>query len=129
MAIGAAVSAMAAQNIGANKWDRIGQIARWGLILNVVLTGAVVAPLVILAVAMLPVRLGFAYVLQPRLGAEAIWWSFPLGSAASLIMATICYLRGTWRAARIETPVHHVEVRHTSGVPSELSGAGLCAPT
>ena len=30
MALGAAVSAMAAQNIGAGKWDRVGQITRVG---------------------------------------------------------------------------------------------------
>ncbi|MCD2323699.1 MATE family efflux transporter [Sphingomonas sp. IC-56] len=43
MAIGAAVSAMAAQNIGAGAWDRVGGITRAGLIYNCVITGAMVA--------------------------------------------------------------------------------------
>lgn len=42
MAIGAAVSAMAAQNIGAGKWDRVGQITRSGIIFNLAITGAII---------------------------------------------------------------------------------------
>jgi putative MATE family efflux protein len=42
MAVGAAVSAMAAQNIGANKWDRVGQITRWGVIFSLSLTTGLV---------------------------------------------------------------------------------------
>ena len=139
LAIGAAASAMAAQNIGAGKWDRVGQITRAGLIYNGVMTGALVAavmvfdrpifglfvrstspaldiaqhigllstwsfilfgwtmvlfgvtrangavwgPLLILFTALFPVRLGFALALAPRMGADALWWSFPLGGAAN----------------------------------------------
>lgn len=43
MAIGAAVSAMAAQNIGAGAWDRVGGITRAGLLYNCLITGAMVA--------------------------------------------------------------------------------------
>jgi len=42
MALGAAVSAMAAQNIGAGQWDRVGRVARSGVMMNIVLTGAMV---------------------------------------------------------------------------------------
>jgi len=42
MAIGAAVSAMAAQNIGANKWDRVHGITRAGVLYNILLTGVMV---------------------------------------------------------------------------------------
>lgn len=42
MALGAAVSAMAAQNIGAWRWDRIPQITRSGIAINVALTGVAV---------------------------------------------------------------------------------------
>jgi putative MATE family efflux protein len=45
LALGGAVSAMAAQNIGAGKWDRVGHIARSGVVMNVLLTGAMVAML------------------------------------------------------------------------------------
>jgi putative MATE family efflux protein len=43
MAVGAAVSAMAAQNIGARKWDRVAAITRSGVGYNVAITGAIVA--------------------------------------------------------------------------------------
>ena len=160
MAIGAAVSAMAAQNIGAGRWERVGRITRSGLVFNLVLTGGMVAlvalgdrvalaaflkagspaipiaehinlvvswgfvlfgatmvlfgvvrangavlpPLVILAIAMFPIRLGSAFLLKPWLGSEALWWSFPLGSTASLAMAIAYYRLGPWRAARIVVP-------------------------
>lgn len=42
MAIGAAVSTMAAQNIGAGRWDRVGRITNMGIIYNLVLTGGLV---------------------------------------------------------------------------------------
>lgn len=41
-AVGAAVSAMAAQNIGAGRWDRVNHIALSGAVINTVMTGAVV---------------------------------------------------------------------------------------
>lgn len=43
MALGAAVSTMAAQNIGAGRWDRVGQITRSGIVFNLILTGGMVA--------------------------------------------------------------------------------------
>lgn len=43
MAIGAAVSAMAAQNIGAARWDRVGAVTWSGIVINIVLTGVMVA--------------------------------------------------------------------------------------
>lgn len=42
MALGAAVSAMAAQNIGAGRWDRVDRITRSGVIFNILLTGGIV---------------------------------------------------------------------------------------
>lgn len=42
LAIGAAVSSMAAQNVGAGRWDRIGKVAASGVGFNLVLTGALV---------------------------------------------------------------------------------------
>lgn len=185
MAIGAAVSAMAAQNIGAGRWDRISKIARSGLVFNLVLTGAlvaivaladrtalslflaadspstaiarhvnlivswgfilfgatmvlfgivrangaVVAPLVILAIALFPVRLGSAFALQPLLGPDALWWSFPFGSAASLIMGALYYARGSWRSARLGIPVGPVEATERAAAPAEQTGAGTRAPS
>lgn len=153
MALGAAVSAMAAQNIGAGRWDRVDRITRSGVIFNILLTGAmvlllmvidtsllrmflgsdgqavaigkhilllstwgflafgitmvlfgtirangqVVLPLIILFISMFPVRLGFAYGMQPWLGVDAIWLSFPAGMCATMLMAIIVYRQGGWR--------------------------------
>jgi Na+-driven multidrug efflux pump len=41
--VGSAVSTMAAQNIGAGRWDRVNRIAWAGVTFNVLLTGALVA--------------------------------------------------------------------------------------
>jgi len=157
MAVGAAVSAMAAQNIGAGRWDRVDRITRAGLLMNLLLTGgllavltvidrhvlwlflgqdpgsigiavrinliagwsfilfgvsmvlaatvrangAVVGPLVILAVSMFPVRFGIAALFDPRIGADAIWWSFPAGSMASMIMTIAYYRFGNWRNVKL----------------------------
>ena len=160
MSLGAAVSAMAAQNIGAERWDRVGQIARSGVIMNIVLTGAmvlavtlvdrevlglflkpgsaalpiarhihlivgwsfilfgatlvlsgvvrangaVIAPLVILILGTIPVRLGIALTMAPVLGADALWWSFPASMAVSLVLTVVYYRRGAWRKLRLITP-------------------------
>jgi len=160
MAIGAAVSAMAAQNIGAGRWDRIAAINRIGIGFNILLTGgmlalltlfdhaalglflapgspalpigehinlvggwsfilfgitlvlfgtvrangAVIGPLIILIVSTLPVRLGFAAGLMPVLGADAIWWSFPVGSIASLALSAAYYYHGGWRKIHLIDP-------------------------
>jgi putative MATE family efflux protein len=153
MALGAAVSAMAAQNIGAGNWERVSQITRSGVLFNFLLTGAlillltvadkaalglflgqdsaampiarhiqlvatwgflffgislvlfgtvrangeVVWPLIILFLAMYPVRLGFAFGARDWLGLDALWLSFPAGMVATSLMAAGLYLHGGWR--------------------------------
>lgn len=160
MAIGAAVSAMAAQNIGAGKWDRVGRITRTGIMFNAAMTGAMIAllllfdrpplalflgsgspaieiavhmqylaswsfllfgitmvlfgamrangvviwPLIILIVALYPVRLGFYFLAYPVLGADALWLSFPVGSGVSLALSIAVYLQGGWRKSRLLAP-------------------------
>ncbi len=42
LALSAGVSSMAAQNIGADRWDRVGAIARYGLLFNFLLGGAAI---------------------------------------------------------------------------------------
>lgn len=157
MALGAAVSAMAAQNIGANKWDRVGQITRVGIVQSLLITGglialltvadrtvlalfmggsspalpiarhihqvatwnfllfgvmmvlfatvrangAVWAPLVILAIGLVPVRFGYIFATQHWLGVDAIWTSFPVTSLINVALATVYYLQGGWKKARM----------------------------
>lgn len=172
MAIGAAVSAMAAQNIGAGRWDRVARITRAGIGYNVAITGAIIAvallfdrpllslfvpgdsavlplathinllstwgfvlfgvtmvlfgtvrangavwwPLVILFVAMFPIRLGAAFALSPMLGVDALWWSFPLGSATTVGLAALYYARGDWRRGALLVPEAHCEERSHADV-------------
>jgi putative MATE family efflux protein len=171
-AVGSAVSAMAAQNVGARRWDRVARLAVTGVIYNVILTGALVVavtlvdrkafalflgddadaitvalhihlivswsfvlfgvgfvlasvvratgavlvPLLIMFVALWVVRIPVALALTPSLGADAIWWSFPVGSLASILMIVAYYRHGHWRQARMmATPERATRVR--SGPP------------
>lgn len=163
LAVGASVSSMVAQNVGAGLWHRVTRITRVGLLFNLAMTGAlvaliylfnrhslglflgtdgvaigiaqhinvvvlwsfilfgftivvfgtvratgaVVAPLAILFVSMWLIRFPFAWQLSPRLGADAIWWSFPLGSIVSVLMAAAYYRFGNWRGSRILPAAPH----------------------
>ncbi|MBF5007530.1 MATE family efflux transporter [Diaphorobacter caeni] len=160
MAIGAACSSMAAQNVGAHLWDRVEATARAGVFCNLVMTGAliliivmadrfmmgwflpvgseaietarhlnhiaigsflffgvtfvlagvirstgaVMPPLIILAIAMWGIRVPLAHFLQPLWGADAIWWSFPISALCSMVMTMAYYRLGNWRKARMLAP-------------------------
>ncbi|GAA3892997.1 MATE family efflux transporter [Sphingomonas limnosediminicola] len=157
MAIGAAVSAMSAQNIGARLWDRVGAITRNGIVLSLLITGALIvlltladrtvlalfmgsgspalpiarhihmlatwnfllfgvtmvlfatvrangavwAPLIILAVGLIPVRFGWIFATQHWLGPDAVWLSFPVSSFANMALAVLYYWKGGWRKAQL----------------------------
>jgi putative MATE family efflux protein len=159
-AIGMAVSSMAAQNIGAQKWHRISAITRMGVIYQLILTGtmvlivdvfcraalglflppgslaitigvhlnnivtwsfvffgismvlfgvvrangAVLAPLIVLAISLLGFRFPMALALLGRLHADAIWWSFPASSFLAVVLAMAYYKWGKWRTLRMITP-------------------------
>jgi Na+-driven multidrug efflux pump len=62
-------------------------------------TGAVMAPLIILAVALWFVRVPCAWVLRDHYGADAVWWSFPLGALVAVVLAAAYYRWGSWRHA------------------------------
>ena len=174
MALGAAVSSMAAQNVGAGKMDRVGDIAKQGVLIAVVMTGipvlliylvqpwvlmlflpasspstaiamhinayvlwgfipfgmafvlngiiratgAVWPPLIGLLVSMWFVRIPFAQFLEPYLGQDAIWWSFPLGSIISLVLAAGYYRWGGWRKATLMKGLPHGSAADTGlGAP------------
>jgi putative MATE family efflux protein len=158
-AVGMAVSSMAAQNVGARKWDRVASIARVGVVYATLLTGfmaglveilnttayalylqdgsvamaaavqinriatpsfiffgvtlvlfgvvratgAVMAPLVSLAIALLGVRIPLAEILTAHFGAVGIWWAFPLSSAFATLLAVGYYKFGGWRSAQMES--------------------------
>lgn len=157
MALGMAVSSMAAQNVGAGRMDRVDQVARTGLIYAVLLsavpilliyaagplaprlflpegsasipiaqhinyfvlwgfipfgmsfilsgivraTGSVWPPLISMIIAMWVIRIPVASLLQPWLGADAVWISFPVGSIASCLLAFAWYRWGNWRKSSL----------------------------
>jgi putative MATE family efflux protein len=157
MSIGAAVSSMAAQNVGAGKWDRVGKVATTGVLFNLSIggsliaiilllnrhalglflptdgaalgisahlnriviwsylffgtsmilsavvraTGAVMPPLIMLVISLWLIRVPFAYSMLDRWQSDAIWWSFPVASATSMLMAIAYYRYGDWRKVRL----------------------------
>jgi putative MATE family efflux protein len=156
-AVGMAVSAMTAQNVGAGKWHRVTRIANVGVLYSVVVTGSVVlaiellntrvfglflpegssalaiaahmnrivsgsfiffgisvalfgvvratgavmAPLVILTLSLLLVRFPLAQAFLGRYHVEAVWWSFPVSSVLSALLALLYYKYGGWRTAHM----------------------------
>ena len=184
MAIGAAVSSMAAQNVGAGKWDRVERSAHAGVLINVLLTGsllailyvidplvvglflpgqpnavvaaehinniaswsfvffgmtfvlfgvvratgAVMPPLIILIISLFGVRIGFAALLQPVWGEDAIWWSFPISMMTSAALALAYYRWGGWRKARMghaAPPARQVEDAPNTGLGEPALGAEI----
>ena len=157
MALGASVSSMAAQNVGAGKMDRVERVAMTGAgyailftgipiliiyladpwvlraflpatspslpiavhINSIVLwgfipfgvafifsgivraTGAVWPPLLAMIISLWVVRVPLAQFMEPSMGADAIWISFPIGSATTLVLAGAYYRWGGWRKSRM----------------------------
>ncbi len=176
MALGASISSMAAQNIGADRWDRVSKIAVSGVITSLVITGgiaaliylagdltlhlflpsaseampiarhinhtvlwslalfsvtfalsgivrstgAVLAPLGILIISMWLIRVPFAKLLIPYWGADAIWWSFPLGTITSSALTALYYQFGNWRSLRM--------LRTESEASGQAPDAGMGLP-
>ena len=63
--------------------------------------GAMLAPMLIFAATMWGLRVPFAVLLQPVLGEDAIWWSFPFGSICSAAIAWAYYHWGGWRRQKL----------------------------
>ncbi len=68
-------------------------------------TGAVMAPFVILAVSLLVVRFPLAQLFLDRYQADAVWWSFPVSSVLSALLAALYYRYGGWRQAHMLSAV------------------------
>ena len=80
-------------------------------------TGAVWPPLIILVISMLVIRVPFAYFMIPHFGADAIWWSFPLGTLTSSALTALYYRYGGWRKVRM---LHHIPGAEPEDVPQAL---------
>ncbi len=86
--------------------ERIQLLSTWSWILSgqmVILGGTmrsygvVILPLIIMAVALYPARLGFYEAMHGVLGADALWWAYPFGSTVALVLTWLAYARPGWR--------------------------------
>src|SRR5690606_16195207 len=88
LAVGAAVSAMAAQNIGAHRWDRVGLITNSGIAINLVMTGALILLLLAFDRAALGLFLGRgseAVEVARHIQLVATWTFLPFGTTIVII--------------------------------------------
>ncbi len=174
MAIGGAVSAMAAQYIGAGRFQELHTVTRAGLAMNLLFTGvvtillllfdrpvlvlflgpdspavdiarhiqllaswnfiifgltmiytatmraagAVWVPLLIVGIALFPVRLGFYYATYGWLGADSLWLSYPVSAFSALAMGWWFYHRWNWRKELPADPAQAEEASHADAQPA-----------
>jgi putative MATE family efflux protein len=91
MAVGAAVSSMAAQNVGAGRWDRVGKVATTGLMFNFVVGGAAIAVVYLLnrhALALFLPATGAAIDISVHLNAIVLW-SFILFGTSFVLFGVV----------------------------------------
>ncbi|KQN04585.1 MATE family efflux transporter [Sphingobium sp. Leaf26] len=93
MAMGAAVSAMAAQNVGAGRWDRIGRIAGYGICYLLAITGAMIVIILLFHEALLSLFLG-----TNQAAIDAAWHMQLLASWSFMIFGVTMILFGVMRA-------------------------------
>jgi putative MATE family efflux protein len=91
MAVGTGVSAMAAQNIGARRWDRVDRITRAGVGLNIAITGFVVVAMLLFDRPVLGLFLGAE---SPAIAIARhiqliVSWSFILFGLTMVLFATV----------------------------------------
>ena len=160
MAVGGAVTATAAQNIGAGKWSRVEKSTSAAVLIHVAMTGAligiitlfdrqildlflegggeaievgvhmmhiinwsflifgipmvmfgtmrgngvVIPSLIMLTVTLFGIRIGFYFASYPMMGANGLWWSFPVSSTFALVMGWLYYRYGRWREVSMTIP-------------------------
>jgi putative MATE family efflux protein len=88
LAIGAAVSAMVAQNIGAARWDRVASVTNSGMAINLVMTGILIVLLLLGDRAALALFLGSespAIEVSRHIQLIATWTFLPFGTTIVLI--------------------------------------------
>jgi putative MATE family efflux protein len=98
MALGAAVSAMVAQNIGAGLWDRVGRITRVGIIQALVITGALIVALTLADRTVLALFMGADSPALPiaRHIHMVATWNFLLFGVMMVLFATVRANGAVW---------------------------------
>jgi len=81
--------------------------------------GVVVPPLLILTFGVLVARIGFAWSLLPYFGPDVLWWSFPVGSLFTLMLAVLYYRFGNWRGATMVSETVAEEARESGLIDGE----------
>ena len=90
MAVGNAVSSMAAQNVGARRWDRVARIAGIGVLYNVVLTGGLVLLVTLIDHAAFALFLGDSPAVEiARHIHTVVSWSFILFGIAFILSSVV----------------------------------------
>ena len=80
-------------------------------------TGAVWPPLIAMIIALWGFRVPLANLLEPTLGADAVWIAFPVGSLVSLALSAAYYRWGGWRKSRMLPTMPHGEAADTGMAP------------
>jgi putative MATE family efflux protein len=91
LAIGAAASSMAAQNVGAGKWDRVGKVATTGVLFNFLLGGSLITLVFVFnkhALGLFLPANGAALSLSAHLNAIVIW-SFALFGTSIVLFGVV----------------------------------------
>jgi putative MATE family efflux protein len=116
VAVGSAVSAMAAQNIGAGKWDRISKIALAGCGINVAMTSLLIAAITLGARPLLGLFLpdGSAAIPIAIHINHTIGWSFIL-MGASMVLTFLVRANGAVIAPLVFLIISSVIVRFSVG--------------
>src|SRR5438270_2910904 len=98
MALGAAVSAMAAQNIGAGKWDRVGRITRVGIVQALLITGTLIVMLTLADRSVMALFMGGASAALPiaRHIHLVATWNFLLFAVMMVLFATVRANGAVW---------------------------------
>lgn len=98
MALGAAVSAMASQNIGAGKWDRVSQITRVGIVQSLLITGALIVLLTLADRSVLSLFMGTNSPALPiaRHIHGVATWNFLLFGVMMVLFATVRANGAVW---------------------------------
>jgi putative MATE family efflux protein len=98
MALGAAVSAMAAQNIGAGKWDRVSRVTRVGVVQSLLITGALIVLMTLTDRAVLALFMGGDSPALPiaRHIHVLATWNFLLFGVMMVLFATVRANGAVW---------------------------------
>jgi putative MATE family efflux protein len=98
MALGAAVSAMVAQNIGARRWERVGEVTRVGIVQSLLITGGLIVLLTLADRAVLSLFMGPHSPALPiaRHIHVVATWNFLLFGVMMVLFATVRANGAVW---------------------------------